>query len=58
MVYKCRDENSELWKCLERWYYDDAFRDRCTQEYLKERSDFRRTGITSKQKKRLETSGM
>ncbi|KAB7498056.1 COX assembly mitochondrial-like protein [Armadillidium nasatum] len=57
LVFKCRKENTALKSCLERWYYDDDFRERCTQEYLQERSEFRRTGITKKQKKRLESSG-
>lgn len=57
MVFKCRKENSALKSCLEKWYFDDDFRERCTKEYLEERSEFRRTGITQKQKKRLEPSG-
>ncbi|XP_044760017.1 COX assembly mitochondrial protein homolog [Coccinella septempunctata] len=45
MVYKCRTENSLLKACLTRWYEDDEFKNICREEYLKERSEFRRTGI-------------
>ncbi|XP_045478126.1 COX assembly mitochondrial protein homolog [Harmonia axyridis] len=45
MVYKCRAENSLLKSCLSRWYDDDEFKRICKEEYLIERSEFRRTGI-------------
>lgn len=50
MVYKCRTENTNLKACLTRWYQDESFRQLCTEEYLKERSEYRRTGIGKKQK--------
>lgn len=45
MVVKCRKENSALKDCLSSWYRNDSFRQLCTEEYLKERSEFRKTGI-------------
>ncbi|XP_063365546.1 COX assembly mitochondrial protein homolog [Cydia amplana] len=45
MVVKCRTENAALKDCLSSWYRNDSFRALCTEEYLKERSEFRKTGI-------------
>lgn len=45
MVFKCRDENAVLKSCLASWYNNEEFRQLCTEEYLKERSEYRRTGI-------------
>ncbi|GJQ82227.1 hypothetical protein Trydic_g19429 [Trypoxylus dichotomus] len=57
MVVKCREQNNALKECLTHWYQDESFKERCKQEYLKERSEYRRTGITQKQKNaRLPTS--
>ncbi|KAL6260127.1 hypothetical protein P5V15_007664 [Pogonomyrmex californicus] len=49
-VIKCREENDRMKKCMERWYYDQDFIKECTEQYLEERSEFRRTGIPKKQK--------
>lgn len=35
------------------WYYNEEFVKECTQLYLDERSEFRRTGISKKQKARM-----
>lgn len=45
MVVKCRDENSALKECLSNWYKNDYFKQICTEQYLNERSEYRRTGI-------------
>jgi len=45
MVVKCRKENSAMKDCLQRWYQDEQFRKECEEEYLRERSEYRRTGI-------------
>lgn len=55
MVAQCRNENDALKSCLTKWYEDEEFKERCTKEYLNERNEYRRTGITLKQKKRLES---
>lgn len=52
MVVKCRKENDALKKCLTRWYEDEGFKSLCREEYLKERSEFRRTGIRQKETQR------
>ncbi|XP_072385632.1 COX assembly mitochondrial protein homolog [Diabrotica undecimpunctata] len=53
MVFKCRGENDKLRSCLTKWYEDEEFKDRCRKEYLQERSEYRRTGITTKEKQRI-----
>ena len=50
MVLKCRKENTELKSCLTRWYKDEQFWNECTEQYLEERTEYRRTGIPKKQK--------
>lgn len=45
MVVKCRKENSIMKTCLQRWYEDEQFRKECENEYLQERSEYRRTGV-------------
>ncbi|KAI4457204.1 cox assembly mitochondrial protein [Holotrichia oblita] len=50
MVVRCREQNSALKECLSHWYQDKDFKERCKKEYLKERSEYRRTGVTQKQK--------
>lgn len=50
MVVKCRKENAALKECSAKWFSDEKFREECTQIYLERRAEFRRTGITLKQK--------
>lgn len=50
MVVKCRKENTDLKACLTKWYNDEGFKQECTEEYLAERSEYRRTGIGKKQR--------
>lgn len=45
MVFKCRDENSALKSCMAKWYNDEKFKNVCTEEYLQQRSEYRKTGI-------------
>lgn len=54
MVVKCRKENSELKECLTKWYNDAGFKEHCKNLYLEERTEYRRTGIPTKQ--RLESA--
>lgn len=48
MVIKCRGENNKLKSCLAKWYQDEDFKKFCTEEYLKERSEYRKTGVKLK----------
>lgn len=48
MVVKCRSENSALKECLTKWYENEQFRSECSEIYLNQRSEYRRTGITKK----------
>ncbi|KAK8384305.1 hypothetical protein O3P69_009225 [Scylla paramamosain] len=54
MVVYCRQQNSTLKSCLTKWYQDEEFKKRCTEEFLAERSEFRRTGLTKKARHALE----
>ncbi|KAB0793324.1 hypothetical protein PPYR_12944 [Photinus pyralis] len=56
MVVNCRHENSALKECLTRWYHDEAFKRKCTNDYLEERSEYRRTGISKKKTAKLPVS--
>ncbi|CAK6954370.1 COX assembly mitochondrial protein homolog [Scomber scombrus] len=51
MVFKCREENSLMKDCLTQYYRDPAFYEECKQEYIKEKLEFQRTGIPSKNRK-------
>lgn len=55
-VVKCREENNKMKACMEKWYYNQDFIKECTEQYLEERSEFRRTGI-SKKKKNIKMEG-
>lgn len=50
MVVKCRSENSGLKACLTNWYRNEQFISECTEIYLKDRAEYRRTGITKKKR--------
>nr|XP_045242999.1 COX assembly mitochondrial protein homolog isoform X1 [Macaca fascicularis] len=50
MVVKCRKENSAMKECLTAYYNDPAFHEECKMEYLKEREEFRKTGIPAKKR--------
>ncbi|XP_039383049.1 COX assembly mitochondrial protein homolog [Mauremys mutica] len=57
MVVKCRQENAALKECLTTYYNDPAFYEECKIEYLKQREEFRATGIPAKQRQqKLPTS--
>ncbi|XP_060036446.1 COX assembly mitochondrial protein homolog isoform X3 [Erinaceus europaeus] len=57
MVVKCQKENASLKECLTSYYNDPAFYEECKMEYLKEREEFRKTGIPTKRKlQKLPTS--
>ncbi|XP_043577683.1 COX assembly mitochondrial protein homolog [Bombus pyrosoma] len=50
MAFECQKENAVLKDCLSQWYNDPDFKAQCTQEYLDERSEYRRTGIAKRSK--------
>lgn len=51
MVLKCRHENDLLKSCLTKWYQNEEFKNECKEIYLKDRAEFRRTGIPKKIRK-------
>lgn len=48
MVLTCRAENDKLKACLTNWYKDPVFIGECTEIYLNERAEFRKTGLQKK----------
>ncbi|XP_078095656.1 COX assembly mitochondrial protein homolog [Mustelus asterias] len=58
MVVKCRKENAALKECLTYHYKDSALYEECKQEYLKEKEEFRQTGIPSKKRQQKVPSSM
>lgn len=58
MVLSCRKQNSALRSCLEHWYQDPDFKERCKKEYLQERSEYRRTGIKLKDQQNTRIGNM
>ncbi|XP_071447522.1 COX assembly mitochondrial protein homolog [Hetaerina americana] len=56
MVLLCRKENSRLKECLTQWYENEEFRNQCTEEYLRERSEYRRTGFVKKHREFLKAA--
>lgn len=55
MPFQCRAPTDKLKECMKYWFYNDEFVNECTKMYLDERSEYRRTGISKKQKERLAT---
>uniref|UniRef100_A0A182W9P6 COX assembly mitochondrial protein n=1 Tax=Anopheles minimus TaxID=112268 RepID=A0A182W9P6_9DIPT len=51
MVAKCQVQNDALKACSLEWYRNEQFKKECTEIYLVERSEFRRTGIPKKFRK-------
>lgn len=57
MVVKCREENEKMKACMKEWFYNDDFIQECTEQYLSERSEYRRTGIPKRrQNTRMQSS--
>ncbi|XP_059165256.1 COX assembly mitochondrial protein homolog [Physella acuta] len=54
LPFKCRSQAKAMEVCLSSAYKDPEFVELCTQEYLQERSEYRRTGIKTKQRKKEE----
>lgn len=48
MVAFCRNENTKLRDCLGIWYENDTFKKECTEMYLADRSEYRKTGVSKK----------
>ena len=53
-VALCRNENDLMKSCMTRWYQDEGFKRHCAEIYLKDRSEFRRTGLQKKHREYLE----
>lgn len=53
MVWKCQKQNVAMKDCLTEWYRNEQFVQECTDIYLKERSEYRRTGLTQKERQSM-----
>lgn len=56
MIFICRKENEVLKECLGKWFNDETFRQECTEQYLAERAEYRRTGISKKNREQQSVS--
>ena len=45
MVVHCREQNRRFQECMAQGFHNQDFVSECTEIYLKQRSDFRTTGI-------------
>lgn len=50
MAYYCREQNTKMQECQAKWYQDEGFQNECKEIYLKDRRDFRLTGIPKKRR--------
>ncbi|XP_017890345.1 COX assembly mitochondrial protein homolog [Ceratina calcarata] len=50
MPFQCKAQNTALVDCLTKWYNDSTFQEECKEQYLNERSQYRRTGIPQRSK--------
>ena len=51
MAFRCKPENKAMQNCLIGWFQNEDFRQKCTEIYLEERSEYRRTGLSQKVRK-------
>ena len=62
MITACREENKKMKECLGYWYFNDEFREKCTQAYLKRRQEYQKnyanTNETAKMKRKESTVNM
>lgn len=54
MPFKCQPQNNKMKECLGYWFYNEDFQKECTDIYLSERSEYRRTGVSKKQRAQAE----
>lgn len=54
MSFRCKSQTNQLKECMARWFYDEQFIQECTQIYLDQRTEYRLTGISKKQRERQE----
>lgn len=48
MVVSCQAQNSALKDCLTQWYQNEDFKEECKAIYLRNRTQYRLTGIPNK----------
>lgn len=52
LPFKCQAVNQVMKECLYKWYKDPEFLKEVTDGYLKQRSEYRRTGIPQKMQRK------
>ena len=52
LTIQCKDVSKALVNCLQKCFYDEQLREECTREYLKERSEYRTTGVSKKSRRK------
>lgn len=48
VVTKCRDLREKFEECANRWFRDEEFRQKMTDEYIAKRTKYRETGVAEK----------
>lgn len=48
MTFKCKPQTKVMYECMETWYKNDDFIKECTEMYLKQRSEYRSSGLAQK----------
>ncbi|KAI0231067.1 COX assembly mitochondrial protein [Lamellibrachia satsuma] len=51
LPFKCRKQNKAMQECLLKWFQDPEVNAKCREQYLKDRADYRRTGVGHKIKR-------
>lgn len=52
VTFNCRQPTEKLKECLAYWFHDAEFNNECKQIYLEQRTEYRTTGVSKKQKER------
>lgn len=52
MVVNCRDQNRRYQECMASWFHNKDFVAECTEIYLQQRAEFRRTGVNQQNPRR------
>jgi len=50
MAYYCKEQNTRMQECQAKWYKNEDFQKECRELYLKDRRDFRLTGVPKKRR--------
>ncbi|CAH0389489.1 unnamed protein product [Bemisia tabaci] len=54
MPFSCQEQGQNLKNCIRKYFEDPEFEKKMQEEYLEERAEYRRTGISKKKRERME----